>query len=355
MELFQQTIDRLASPLVLFSAALLLLVVASRTRFLLDRLGAVVLSIGTAAVLAAGLSDARFRELVLDPARLPAAVWILMTLVFLWLALHRAQVKSPEPASGSADGSTREAAVVACVGYLVMAGAFFLEPPLGRSALDLSAAAGSAAAGSPAAGTPWFLRGFQELGLYFSPWMAAYGLPAVLVAALLALPYLDFSAAVADDSAGERRRLLTFATACLLLVVLPVLVATFLRGPQGEVFGPFEVRDAARPQAAPAVPLSEAFWCRWLGRAAPPSPWLLRELPGALLLLGYFGLLPWMLARWSATRRAVERFRQAAGPWRYRLTVALTLILAVVPLKMYGRWLLDVGPWLDLPELSVSF
>jgi hypothetical protein len=350
MELFETSIDRLASPLVLYSSALLLIVVATRTRFLFGRLGGVGLSALAAAVLGAGLADARFRALVLDPARLPALVLLLSTLAFLWLALHRPRGAEPRPAAIPAERPAGEAAVVVAAGTLLMAGAFFLDPPLGRSALDLAADA-STVSGR----TPWFLGGLHELGSYFEPWMADFGLPALLVAALLALPYLDVSAAAEDDPARERRRLMTFAAASLLLVLLPIVVATFVRGPHGIAFGPFEARDAVRPTPAPAVPLAEVFWCRGLGMSAPPAAWLLRELPGVLALTGWFFFLPWLLARWSATRKAVERYRKAVGARRYQLTLALALCLAIVPLKMYGRWLFGIGRWLDLPELSLSF
>lgn len=352
MELFENTVDRFASPLILYSAALLLIIAAARNRFLLKRWAGIVLLVLTAAFLAVGLADAGFRDLVLDPARLPALVWWLLSLAVLWLALYRAPQAPPEPAEGTADGTLAgDAPVVVWAGVALMACAFFLEPPLGSSAVGLSA--GSSAV--PAVDMPWFLSGFQELRFYFDPWMAHFGLPALFVAALLALPYLDGTPAGEDDPAGERRRLMTFAAAVLLLVLLPVLVATFLRGPHWNAFGPFEVRDAAHPRPIPAFPLSEVFWCRWLGRSAPPSSWPLRELPGGLLLAGYFLFLPWVLARWSATRRPLGRYRQAVGPWRYRLALALGLALAIVPLKMYGRWLFDIGLWLTLPELSLNF
>lgn len=352
MELLENTVDRLASPLILYSSALLLIVAAARNRFLLKRWAGLVLLVLTAAILATGLAAASFRELVLDPARLPALVWFLLSLAVLWLTLYRAQGAAPKPTESFADGgSAGDAVVIASAGVLLIVCALFLEPPLGGSALDLSAGSSSA----PAVKMPWFLSGFQEMRFYFDPWMATFGLPALFAVALLALPYLDAAASGEDDPARERRRLMTFAAASLLLVLLPVLVATFLRGPHWNAFGPFEVRDATHPLPAPAFPLSEVFWCRWLGRSVPPSPWPLRELPGGSLLVGYFVFLPWMLSRWSATRRALGRYRQAVGPWRYRLALALGLSLAIVPLKMYGRWLFDVGLWLTLPELSLNF
>ncbi len=340
MELFQSTIDRLASPLVLYTAALVGIALASRTRFLLSRWGGVALLILALAVFATGLRDVGFRDLVLDPARLPVLLWFFLSLVFLWVALHLAHdpAKSDRDseASASRESSGAEASILVLAGVATMACAYFLEPPLGG------------------AKTSWFLDGFQEMRLYFDPWMATVGLPALFFLALLALPYLD-AGIVESDVIRDRRRLMTFAAACVLLVLLPVLIAVFLRDPQGNIYGPFELRDPARPQPIPANPLSEVFWCRGLGMAAPPSAWWLRELPGVALLAGYFVFLPWWLCRWSATRKALERYRQAVGPWRFVVALILALSLVLVPIKMYGSWLLGIGQWLSFPELSFGF
>ncbi len=66
-------------------------------------------------------------------------------------------------------------------------------------------------------------------------------------------------------------------------------------------------------------------------------------------------LLPLALKRWSVTRGAYASYRSAMGPCQFRAALAWVLAVMIVPLKMYGQWLLNVGYWLHLPELAFNF
>ncbi len=131
-------------------------------------------------------------------------------------------------------------------------------------------------------------------------------------------------------------------------------VGALLRGAHWRAFGPFEAWDPAVSAASPARPLSEVFWLDWL-RSFEPASWWLRELPGVLLIAAYFGLLPVALQRLKTTRGAFATYRKTMGTWRFRAALAWVLALTVVPLKMYGWWLLGIGYWIHLPELSIRF
>lgn len=367
---FETFVDRLAAPPVLCSLALVLLLVGLRSRVLWSRAGGGLLGALGLAFAAAGLADAGFRRLLLAPERLPAVVWTALAVCGLWLAMHRSRRGSGHPDSGQPGSdhpgsgagaatlgvgpwrgpSPGEVAAVVVVGLLVVACAFVLEAPL----------ADPADPGRPApepAKVPWFLAGLQEMRFYFDPWMSSWLLPSLLLLALLALPFFDLGATggAATAPGKESTAPAFFLLGWLLLVLLPLIVGVFLRGPHWQAFGPFEPWDPARPPPAAPLPLSEVVWCRWLGRTAPPAHWLVRELPGLLVLGLYFGVLPWRLPRWKATRGAFDRHRKALGRWRCRLTLALVLALGTVPLKMYSRWLLDAVYWLHLPEISFNF
>ena len=74
------------------------------------------------------------------------------------------------------------------------------------------------------------------------------------------------------------------------------------------------------------------------------------------MVLGlYFGVLPWQLPRWKATRALFGRYRKRLGPRRYYVAMAMIGLWVLMPLKMYGRWLLGIGYFLDLPELGLRF
>jgi hypothetical protein len=131
-------------------------------------------------------------------------------------------------------------------------------------------------------------------------------------------------------------------------------VGVLLRGPHWLAFGPFEAWDPSRPVPPAPRPLSEMFWIVWL-RGAEPVGWWLRELPGMLLLSGYFVLVPLVLRRWRVTRGAFASYLKTMGAWRFRVALAWVLAVMIVPLKMYGQWLLHVGAWIHLPEISFNF
>ncbi len=89
-----------------------------------------------------------------------------------------------------------------------------------------------------------------------------------------------------------------------------IVLGTLLRGPNWNFFGPYETWDAHKVEALNNINLSEYFWQWWLGRSVAAGAdtdssvlWLqlvahhlTRELPGILLVLGYFIALPPILA-----------------------------------------------------------
>ena len=368
----------LAPPPILFGWTLVVFVLGTRTRFLWRRPAGVVWLLLAAALLAVATADPLFRQRLLNPRHFPVVIWVLCTLGALWLVLHRARRERtlpPHHPDAAWRGPSRfEWTAATITGLLLMAAALYLETPLGPPGPDtlLPAPAGQALLEPPetipedystdVARKPWFTRAWQEAGFYFDPWMARFLFPMLLLIGLLALPWLDPdpdeeapSTSASTISFGSReRRLLIFLASTLFLVLLPMVVATYLRGPSWNVLSPFEIWQASPATTAP-VALSERFWCDALGRSAPPAFWLIREFPGLAFLCFYLIILPRQLPRWKATRGIFDRYLRSVGPWRYRLAATLGLLLLAVPLKMYSRWLLDVSYWLHLPEIAFNF
>ncbi len=337
--------DYLAAPPRLFALALVIFLTCRSTRLPWSRTGGWVLLLLTATFLGIGLSDDVHRRLLLHPERLPVLVLVLSSVAVLWFEMRRFYLpegQSPEAPRPGRPLATRplDAAVATVVGLVLVALVLLRPPGLGAEA-DPAARPDSVKA-------PWFLVGLQELDTYFDPWVPYLALPLLLVAGLLGLPWLE----TGDDGGGRRRAL--FLLGWLLLWLWPMVVGALLRGPHWNAFGPFEVWDPTRPPPPVPRPLSEVVWLDWMGGFQPAS-WWLRELPGMLLLGGYFLLLPLALRRLALTRGAFETYWKAMGPWRFRAALAWVLAVMIVPLKMYGQWLLDIGYWIHLPELSFNF
>ncbi len=348
MQIFETVVDYLAAPPRLFALVLVTHLVCRGWKLPWSLIGGWTLLVLSTVFLGAGLSDGGFRRLILHPERLPVAILVLASVVILWneMRLYRSspgpRPESPpvprSPAAARSGPSPADAAVATAVGLAVVACALFQPATLGPEADPLLR--------PDLVKAPWFLVGLQELSAYFDPWVPYFALPLLLVAGLLGLPYFRIG------DTGRPRSL--FVLGWLLLWLWPMAVGALLRGPRWNAFGPFEAWDPSRPAPPPPRPLSELFWVDWL-RGFEPASWWLRELPGMLMLVGLFVFLPLVLRRWRVTGGAYASYRKALGPWRFRTALAWVLALTVVPLKMYGQWLWNIGYWICLPELSIGF
>ena len=129
-----------------------------------------------------------------------------------------------------------------------------------------------------------------------------------------------------------------------MLWVSLIVLGTFLRGPNWNFFGPFEFWDIHKLEALTNVNLSEYVWVRLL-RTGMPSFWLIRELPGILLVLFYVFALPVILAK-----TAFKAYYSKLGPPRYYVSVFLFLTMMSLPLKMLSRWLFNLKYIVNIGE-----
>lgn len=205
---------------------------------------------------------------------------------------------------------------------------------------------------------PWFLSGFQEIGVLRPLGGVLPGAgPGVADALRSSRPRPGIRGA---GGRRLRRRRSLPAGGLLLRDAAPGAAphpgGFYLRGPQGNAFELFESWDPLRPEPLPPVPLSEVFWCRWLGLG-----WMRRRAAGRS---GSFQASSGWL---STSCSCPGSCPVAADPRGLRSLPPAGRFLTLSPgdrpgagsvggpLKMYGRWLLDVGHWLHLPELAFGF
>ena len=79
---------------------------------------------------------------------------------------------------------------------------------------------------------------------------------------------------------------------------------------------------------------------------------IFRELPGILLVIGYLTILPPMLV-------VVSKFFQnlfiRMGFIRYMVLTNLLLMMMLLPLKMLGRWTVNLKYVISMPEYMLNF
>ena len=166
---------------------------------------------------------------------------------------------------------------------------------------------------------PWYFLGIQELLSYGDPWLVGVLTPCLIIAGLMAIPYLDFNPKGSGYYTIAQRRFayLVFQFGFLQLWILLILVGTLFRGPNWGFFGLYEARDLR--QISP------------LGNAILPLP--LELLIAAVYFLGLPPLLAGTLLR---------DFRRRMGWTRFTLMVALLLAMLALPLLMLSQWIRHV-------------
>jgi len=288
--------------------------------------------------------DPNFIKIVKKPDNVPIVMMIFAVSFFLWLAFRQAAVNDESIESGQPlieAGADDKVLVWPDLVYselisLVLFTAFLtvwaivLRAPLEQPA-DPNIAPNPAKA-------PWYFLGLQEMLVYFDPWLAGVVFPGLIIVGLIAIPYIDPNPRGNGYYTFKERRfaISMFLFGFVILWVVLIIFGTFLRGPNWNFFGPYEYWDLHRPMALLNTEFHDLFWIGLLGRALP-GHYLVRELPGILLLAGYFTLGPLALKALF-----FRRTYQQMGFMRYSVMAMLLLVMMLMPIKMVLRWTLNL-------------
>ena len=178
----------------------------------------------------------------------------------------------------------------------------------------------------------------------------------------MALSYIDFNKKGNGYYTFNERK---FAISVFMFGFLPlwvgmIVLGTFLRGPNWNMFGIYEYWDVHKLEALNNVNLSEYFWLYGLGVSMPVPDandsfaWqictiIYRELPGILLTLGYLLLLPSLMAM-----TVFRNFAFRMGFFRFMVFANLVLMMAALPAKMVLRWLFNLKYLVAIPEYFIN-
>ncbi len=311
-----------------------------------------------------------FADIITKPDNVPIVAMIYLLGFFTWLATYRAvenddRMERGEPPLEAIDNEkvlvwpdlvyTELICMVAITALLIFWGIGLMAP------LEEPASAVKTPNPSKA---PWYFLGLQEMLVYFDPWYAGVVAPSVVVAGLMAIPYIDFNKQGNGYYTINQRKFayLMFQFGFLSLWVTLIVLGTFLRGPNWNFFGPFEEWDSHKVLALNNVDLSQYFWVYILNTARPKAPpdspfltelgyILLRESPGILLVLLYFVVLPPLMAM-----TVFRNFFVKMGFIRYMVMANLFLLMMTFPIKMVLRWSpLNLKYIVGIPEFFLNF
>ena len=205
---------------------------------------------------------------------------------------------------------------------------------------------------------PWYFLGLQEMLVYYDPWMAGVVLPSVILVGLMAIPYIDFNKRGNGYYTFNERK---FAVSTFLFGFLPlwtgmIVLGTFIRGPNWNMFGLYEYWDVHKLEVLNNVNLSDYFWLHWFQQPLPKptndmnalvqaGTILLREWLGIVVVLAYLFAVPPLLAI-----TVFKKFFVKMGFVRFMVLANLALFMAALPLKMVLRWVFNLKYIVAIPE-----
>jgi hypothetical protein len=320
-------------------------------------------------VMGMAITDPNFAAIVTKPDNVPIVSMVFLLGFFTWLAANKAVKNDERTARGEApleklddekvlvwpDLVYTELICMVALTALLLVWAIALKAPLEEPASSVKTPNPSKA--------PWYFLGLQEMLVYFDPWYAGVVLPSLVIFGLMAIPYMDFNKKGNGYYTIAERKFsyLVFQFGFLELWVTLIVLGTFLRGPNWNIFGPFETWDAHKVAVLNNVNLSQYFWINWLGKSLPQasagsSGWeqlgyiLLREAPGILAVLAYFIVLPPLMAV-----TVFRKFFVKMGFFRYMLMSNLLLLMMTLPIKMVLRWTVNLKYIIAIPEYFLNF
>ena len=298
------------------------------------------------------MTDPEFKKIIAKEDNVPITMLIYSVGFFTWLAMRKAVVNDDRIAKGEPPVETLENEKVlvwpdlvytelicmVVVTFLLVIWAVVLKAPLEQPATSAKSPNPSKA--------PWYFLGLQEMLVYYDPWIAGIVLPLMIIQGLITIPYIDFNQKGNGYFTFAQRKfaITVFMIGFVVMWVTLIVLGTFLRGPNWNFFGPYEYWDTHKVLPLNNVNLSEYFWLNTLHTTLPDN-WFIRELPGILVVLGYFFLLPPLLAR-----TIMRPFFIKMGFIRFFLLVNLLQLMASLPIKMVLRWVINLKYIVYIPE-----
>ena len=369
-EVVKRWIDWLTGPVVysVGTMAMLIVLFVFRKFFVSPVVGWVGLNLSLI-LMGLSMADSNFGAIVMKPDNVPIVGLVFLLGFFTWLATAKAvendeRIKRGLPPTEKLDDEkvlvwpdlvyTEMICMVALTAFLII-WAICLQAPLEEPASSVKTPNPSKA--------PWYFLGLQEMLVYYDPWNAGVVLPSLVVFGLMAIPFIDFNKRGNGYYSIEERKFayLIFQFGFLELWITLIILGTFLRGPNWNIFGPFEYWDPHKVLALNNVDLSQIFWNDWLGRAMPKAPTgssglteffyvLLREWLGIVLVAAYFLLLPPLMAT-----TIFRKYFLKMGFIRYMIMANLLLFMLSLPIKMVLRWVFNLKYIISIPEIFLNF
>ncbi len=345
MEALKGLINWITAPKIFLPLFAVLFFLALRTRWVWTNKVGLVALIGSIVFFVVSFQDPNFRIIVTKGDNIPIVMLLYVVGFFVWYSLKQGYENDERMANGEAPIEKQEFKekvltwphlVYTELICLTLATVFLILWSILIKA-PLEEPANPAKTPNPSK-APWYFLGLQEMLVYYDPWIAGVVLPTLVIVGLMAIPYMDRNPRGAGYYTFKERRfaITVFLFGFVVLWVSMITIGTFLRGPNWNIFGPYEYWDVHKLEALVNVNLSEYIYVKMLGTGLPTF-WLTREIWG-FLLVGLFYLLPPPIL----ARTLFKDFYKNMGFARYSVMVFLFLTMVALPVKMLLRWIFNL-------------
>lgn len=282
--------------------------------------------------------------LIRKPDNVPILAMLFLVPYFMWLAYKQARITdlSGIPSDAALNDKVyvwpylcRNEFVCAIIVMLILAvWSIMIDAPLEEMSDPAKTPNPSKA--------PWYFLALQEMLVYFDPWIAGVVLPGLIIAGLVAIPYIDINPKGKGYYTIKERpfALAVFSFGFIILWIVLMIVGTFLRGPGWNIFLPWEYWDPHK-----LVPLTNVNLSEFIGIQDAMTA----NFFGFAVVAGYFALGP-IFYFWKGKTSA---FLQELGLVRYVIVSSLFLCMMALPIKMILRLALNikyvwVSPWFNI-------
>lgn len=285
-----------------------------------------------------------FLALVSKPDNVPILAILFLIPYFMWLAYK--QARQTDRTGVPSDAALNDKVYVwpyLCRNEFVCAIIIMLVLGVWSIMIDAPLEEPSDPAKTPnPSKAPWYFLALQEMLVYFDPWIAGVVLPGLIIAGLIAIPYIDINPKGKGYYTIKERpfALAVFSFGFIVLWIVLMIVGTFLRGPGWNIFMPWQYWDPHKIVPLTNVNLSYLFGIRDDTTA---------NFFGFTVVAGYFALGP-IIYFW---KYKTSRFLQELGLVRYVIVSFLFLSMVALPIKMILRLALNikyvwVSPWFNI-------
>ncbi len=355
IEAFKHAVNAFSSPTTIFTTAIIVFaLMMAFPKFFTSIPVASAIACLVLAFFGVGLTDEHFRKIVTTPDNVPIVGMLFIFGYFSWFSMRKAVKNDDLIAAGKPtlekQESEEKVMVFPYLIYIEFVAALFYSIILVLWSIFLKAPledpANPSLSPNPSK-APWYFLGLQEMLVYYDPWIAGVLLPTFIILGLCALPYIDNDSKTSGfySYKGRRHAVVMFMFGFWILWILLIIMGTFLRGPNWNFFGPFEIWDVHKVVPLLNVNLSEFVYIKWLG-VGLPKLWLIREAPGMILVFIYFTLPTMLIAKLDY----FKQYMQKQGPVRFNIYMVLALVMLSLPIKMYLRWAFNLKYIVAIPE-----